>query len=72
VERIVLTDEQAKVLAATTRPVAVCDPAGTILGFLNPAWTEDDIAEAKKRLASDAPRLSTAQVLAYLRGLEGE
>ena len=70
-ERIVLTDEQAKVVASATRPVPVCDGAGSVLGFLPPAWTEDDIAEAKKRLSSDAPRLSTAEILAYLRSLEG-
>jgi hypothetical protein len=71
VERIVLTDEQAKVVAAATTPVSVCDAAGNVLGVLRPAWTEADIAEAKKRLESDAPRLTTAEVLAYLRALEG-
>lgn len=69
--RIVLTAEQAEIVAAATRPVAVCDAAGNLLGHLTPAWTEDDIAEAKKRLSSDAPRLSTAEVLAYLRSLGG-
>jgi hypothetical protein len=68
--RIVLTDEQAKVVNEATTPVAVCDASGTVLGFLSPAWTEADIAEAKKRLATDSPRLTTADVLAYLRSLE--
>jgi hypothetical protein len=67
---IVLTDEQAKIVAASTKPVLVRDSKGNVLGFLSPAWTEDDIAEAKKRLSSDTPRLSTAEILAYLRSLE--
>jgi hypothetical protein len=68
--RIVLTDEQAKIVAAATSPVPVCDAKGDVLGYLHPAWTEDDIVEAKKRLSSDTPRLTTAQILAYLRSLE--
>jgi hypothetical protein len=68
--RIVLTAEQAKVVATATGPVAVCDAAGNVLGYFMPAWTEEDIAEAKKRLSSDSPRMTTAEVLAYLRSLE--
>jgi hypothetical protein len=70
VTRIVLTAEQARAVIEATSPIAVCDAGGTVLGFLNPAWTEADIAEAKKRLATDSPRLSTADILAYLRSLE--
>jgi hypothetical protein len=66
---IVLTDEQAKTIAAATKPVAVCDSAGNILGFLNPKWTEADIAEALKALAADEPWYTTDQVLAHLRSL---
>ena len=68
--RIVLTAEQAKAVAGANGPVPVCDAAGNVLGYFTPDWTEDDIAEAKKRLSSDAPRLTTAEVLAYLRSLE--
>jgi hypothetical protein len=68
--RIVLTDEQTKVVASATKPVPVCDARGNVLGFVNPAWSDEDIAEAKKRLASNAPRLTTAEILAYLRSLE--
>jgi hypothetical protein len=70
--RIVLTDEQARIVAAAKKPLPVCDERGNVLGFVSPAWSEADIAEAKKRLASDAPRLTTAEILAYLRSLEGE
>ncbi len=67
--RIVLTDEQAKVVAAATEPVPVCDARGNVLGFLNPVWTEEDIAEAKKALAAGGPWYTTEQVLAHLRSL---
>ncbi len=67
--RIVLTDEQAKLVAAATKPVPVCDSAGNVLGFLNPVWSEDDIAEAKKTLAANDPWYTTEQVLAHLRSL---
>lgn len=67
---IVLTDEQEKVVAGTLKPLQVRDAKGNVLGHFNPIWTEEDIAEAKRRLASDEPRYTTAQVLEYLRSLE--
>ena len=68
--QIVLTDEQAKVVASALKPVQVCDSRGNVLGRIDPIWTEEDIAEAKRRLASDEPRYTTAQVLEHLRSLE--
>jgi hypothetical protein len=67
---IVLTDEQAKVVATALKPVQVRDGNGHVLGIINPIWTEEDIADAKRRLASDEPRRTTAQVLEHLRSLE--
>ena len=69
---IVLTDEQAKVVATALKPVQVRDPKGNVLGCINPIWTEEDIAEAKRALASDEPWYTTEQVLAYLRSLESK
>jgi hypothetical protein len=66
---IVLTDEQAKVVATALKPVQVRDTRGNVLGCINPVWTEEDIAEARRRLASDEPYYTTAQVLEYLRSL---
>ena len=65
--QIVLTDEQAQVVASALEPVQVCDSRGNVLGRIDPVWTEDDIADARRRLASDEPRYTTAQVLEYLR-----
>ena len=67
--RIVLTEEQARVVAAATKPVPVCDGAGKVLGYLGPVWSEKDIEEAKKTLAADGPWYTTDQVLEHLRSL---
>jgi hypothetical protein len=68
--QIVLTDEQAKVVATALKPVQVCDGQNNVLGWINPVWTEGDIAKAKKILASDKPWHTTEQVKAKLRALE--
>jgi len=68
--QIVLSDEQAKVVASALKPVQVCDREGNVLGCIAPIWTEEDITEAKRRLAADEPRYTTAQVLEYLRSLD--
>jgi hypothetical protein len=68
--QIVLTDEQAQVVASALQPVRVCDSQGNFLGSITPIWTAEDIADAKRRLASNEPRYTTAQVLEYLRSLE--
>jgi hypothetical protein len=69
---IVLNEEQAKIVATALEPVQLRDAKGYVLRTIPPIWTEEDIAEAKKRLASDEPRYTTAQVLAYLRSLRPE
>jgi hypothetical protein len=68
--QIILTDEQAQVVASALKPVPVCDAKGRVLGTIMPIWTEEDIADAKRRLASDEPRYTTAEVLEYLRSPE--
>jgi hypothetical protein len=70
--QLVLTDEQAKVVATALKPVSVVDSRGNVLGTIDPLWTEADVAEAKRRLASDEARYTTAQVLEHLRSLEKE
>jgi hypothetical protein len=63
---IVLNPEQAKVVASSLQPVQVRDERGNVLGVIAPAWTEEEIADAKRRLASGEPRLTLAQVLQHL------
>jgi hypothetical protein len=67
---IVLTDEQAKVVAGALQPVQVRDGRGNLLGTIAPRWTEQDIKEAKESLATNTTWYTTEQVLAHLRSLE--
>jgi hypothetical protein len=69
---IVLTDEQAKVVATALKPVQVRDNKGHLLGVINPIWTEEDIAEAKRRAASPGPRYTGEQVQRRLQALQEE
>ncbi|MBI1904440.1 MAG: hypothetical protein HYS13_25370 [Planctomycetia bacterium] len=67
---IVVDDEQAKTISESTGYVEIRDQRGRRLGYVAPGFTEDEIAEAKRRLASDDPRYTTQQVLTHLRSLE--
>jgi hypothetical protein len=69
---IVLIDEQAKVVATALKPVTVRDGKGNTLGHFEPIWAEEDLAEARKALASGEPGRTTAQVLEHLRSLESK
>jgi hypothetical protein len=70
--QIVLTDEQAKVVASALKPVQVRDTQDKVLGWITPIWTEQDVAKAKEILASGEAWFTTEQVLAKLRALEQE
>jgi hypothetical protein len=67
---LILTEEQARLVTETLGTLRVRDHQGNVLGTLAPTWTEEDIADARRRLASAEPRYTTAQVLEYLRSLE--
>lgn len=68
---IVLTEEQARVLAGATSAVVVRTPGGAAVGSIDPQEAAI-IAEAKRRLATPGPRYSGAQVLATLDALQAE
>jgi hypothetical protein len=68
--QLVLTDEQAKLVASAFKRIEVCDAAGHVLGFIDPVWTEEDLAEAKKDWETNNVWYTTEQVLAHLRSLE--
>ncbi len=70
--QIVLDDKQADVVTRALEPVAVCNPKGEIVAYIEPVWSGDDIAEAKRRLASQQPRFTTGKVLEHLRSLGAE
>jgi hypothetical protein len=70
--QIVLTEEQARVVAASTESVEVIDPDGRIVSFLTPLDPRlaETIKECQRRHASSEPRIPSEQVQAHLRKLE--
>jgi hypothetical protein len=70
-QHIVVDDEQAKLIAEATDTVEIRDRRGKHLGYVDHT-TEEDIAIAKQRLASDGPRYTTHEVLEHLRSLESK
>ena len=68
---IVLTEEQAHVLAGATSAVVIRNPSGAAVGILDPQEAAI-IAEARRRLAVPGPRYSGAQVRAMLDALQSE
>jgi hypothetical protein len=69
---LILSEEQAKTVSHAGKPVTVRDSKGNILGSVSPFWTEADITEAKRRLASGERGVPAERVEAHLRALEEE
>ena len=67
---IIIDDEQARILAESNGQVEVRDRAGQHLGYVSLDFSAEEIAEAKRRLASDEPRYTTREVLEHLQNLE--
>lgn len=71
--QIVMTPEQANVLANANESVEIVDTRGNRLGFFFARqFSEQEIAIARQRAASDEPRHSTAQVFARLQSAENK
>jgi len=68
---IVLTEEQARILAGATAAVVVRNPSGATVGVLDPKEAAI-IAEAKRRLATRGPKYTGDAVLAMLDALQAE
>ena len=75
---IVLDDEQARVLTEARGTVELRDRRGKALekvqaGHIGESgFTEEDVAIATQRAASDDPRYTTDAVLAYLHSLDAK
>jgi hypothetical protein len=69
---IVLTEEQARVVAGPPSPVVVKDPSGRVIGQFDPIPSPEWIAEMKRRAATPGPRYSSASVTAMLDALQVE
>jgi hypothetical protein len=77
---IILTTEQASILASAEGLVAIRRPDGSFIGWVSPGtnfilpnacpFSPEEIAEAKARAESPGPWFTTAEVLEHLRSLE--
>ena len=67
---IVVDDQQARVISEATGTVEIRDREGKHLGYVAHGFTDEDIAIAKRRLASDEPRYTTQEVLDHLQSLQ--
>lgn len=70
--KIVVTEDQARTIAEARDVVEIVDQGGRRLGFFARPFTDEDIAIARQRAASDEPRRTTQQVLDRLKSLEQE
>jgi len=66
-DHITLTGQQLDVVARGHDPIAVRDEQGNLRGYIAVIVTNEEIADAKRALASKARRHTTAEVLAALR-----
>lgn len=71
---ITVDSAQAETIVKFGRQVQVRDPHGKIVGFIDPAPSDEEIALAKARLAEgpNGPTHTTQEVLDHLRSLDPE
>ena len=67
---IKVTREQAQAIAAAPEGMSIVDPDGNLVGYTESTFSAAELAEAEAALASDEPRYTTQEVLAYLTTLE--
>ena len=66
-DHITLSSEQLDVVTRGHDPIAVRDQQGNLRGYIAVIVTDEEIADAKRALASKSRRYTTAEVLAALR-----
>lgn len=71
-KHVILTDEQARVLAATQGEVELRNAQGEVVARAQCGFTKEDIEEVLKLRDSDGPYYTTEQVLAHLHSLGAE
>ena len=69
---VILTEEQAKVVAEALGSVTVRDAKGTLLGHIELELTREMIAELKRKAASPGPFFTGEQVQSRLLALQEE
>ena len=70
--QIILSDDQLRAIRQASGTVEIRDQNGILVGYVAPPAiaTEDEIAEARRRLKSNGPWHTTAEVLGRVRALE--
>jgi hypothetical protein len=63
---IVVDDIQARIFSESAGSIEIRDRSGKHLGYVAHDFTDDDIAIAKKRMASAEPRYTRAKCLTIL------
>jgi hypothetical protein len=69
---IILTPAQTQQFSQATDGVVFCDAVGNVVARVPPKISKEEAAiieEAKRRLASDQPRIPSSEVLARLKRL---
>jgi hypothetical protein len=66
---ITLSEQQSQVIEQAQDMVEIRDHRGNVVVRVDPQFTEADLAEAKRRLASNQPRYPASQVEARLKAL---
>jgi len=76
--QIVLTTEQAGILATASEPVAICRPDGSVAGFVSPKsriftpekcpFTPEEVAAAEREAERSKKWSTTKEVFDRLRG----
>jgi len=70
--QIVVTAEQAKQLGESREPVEIVDQNGNRIGYYTQPFTNAEIAEAKRRSASETGGRTTAEVLDRISNMESK
>jgi hypothetical protein len=74
-QHLVVDDQQAKLISEAGESIEIRDLQGRLLGYVAQVahgFTDEDIAIAKARLASNEARYTTREVLDHLQSLERE
>ena len=65
--KLVLNEQQAKLLANSNELIEFVDERGNLIGCFTRAWTPTDVEEALKRREHKGHWLTTDEVLSRLR-----
>lgn len=70
--QIVLDEKQAAALIASQGRARLCDSKGRTLALAQPIFSEEEIAEARRRASEPGVWHTTEEVLAHLRSLDSK